>query len=134
MGSLYILFTFLCECLLQMLIHGENFFKNPGLLFDFVVVVISIAFEISFTEDSEVGLILLARFWRYIRLFHGGHEAQHQHSSGKHGNDHKTAPKEESVKNPSFSNTAQSDNTDESGYMDVDISHVGSPSSFIPPK
>eukprot|EP00040_Diaphanoeca_grandis_P026039 m.145174 g.145174 ORF g.145174 m.145174 type:complete len:217 (-) comp30423_c0_seq3:149-799(-) len=86
--SLYILFLFLMESILQFVARGRSYFKEKSIMFDAVIVIASIALEIQYEGNSNAGLIILARLWRYIRLAHGAHEA-HQHSKS-HGKDHDT--------------------------------------------
>lgn len=77
--SLYILFLFLMEGCLQVIAHGPLvWLSKKALVFDAVVVIVSIALELQYGSNSELGLILLARMWRYVRLAHGAHEAQHK--------------------------------------------------------
>lgn len=75
-----ILFIFLIENLLLILCMGRGFFVNPFFVLDFVVVALSIALELlaitgRFEYTSFVGLLVLARVWRFARVGHGVYAA-----------------------------------------------------------
>lgn len=80
--SVAILGVFLLENLGLIVANGCQFFKNPWHVLDIVVVVVSLAFELREMipgaddegDGEAVGLLVLARSWRFIRIGHGVHE------------------------------------------------------------
>eukprot|EP00041_Stephanoeca_diplocostata_P008085 m.116058 g.116058 ORF g.116058 m.116058 type:complete len:231 (-) comp17164_c0_seq8:228-920(-) len=122
--SVAVLFIFLAESLLQLLARGpEKYFRDVGIVADAIIVIVSIALELSFSNESGLSIILVARIWRYIRLFKGGHDAQDKKKSrgrGKHrpGGAHPTMPVEmgesyvDDDMNVPFSATAAPDATE----------------------
>jgi len=113
--SLLILFIFLGESILQIVARGLSYFKSFSVMFDGAIVVTSIVLEIIYEDNSNAGLIILARLWRYIRLAHGAHEALHRKSHmNSDGNDSHGKPIQKPTKqqqtvinnNDSFSDTS----------------------------
>jgi hypothetical protein len=89
--SIIILVIFLAENLLLIIANGLRFFTNCWHTLDIVVVVISLVFELQAVfgegEEAAVGLMVVARSWRFIRLGHGiteinsheDHDPHHHH-------------------------------------------------------
>ena len=50
--------------------------------------VVSIVLELTLKDAAGIGLVILARMWRYIRLGHGFIEAQHKKGHGGIGGTH----------------------------------------------
>lgn len=93
--SLIILFLFLIELVVMLAVIGfKAFFKNIFMVFDFIIVSVSIGFEIflisqesgevenSATESTtavSLAIILFARSWRLMRISHGAYKEAHDY-------------------------------------------------------
>uniref|UniRef100_A0A7S1UH79 Voltage-gated hydrogen channel 1 n=1 Tax=Phaeomonas parva TaxID=124430 RepID=A0A7S1UH79_9STRA len=70
--SVAILCVFLAENLLLLAANGpRNFFSHPFQVFDLAIVVTSLALELSITLGDGLGIIVIGRAWRFIRIGHG---------------------------------------------------------------
>lgn len=76
--SITILSIFMVDLLLQMTVLTPSiFFRNAMFVLDFIVISVSIALEVTFYVLEEeavaslVGLLILARLWRFVRISHG---------------------------------------------------------------
>mmetsp|Transcript_22227 Transcript_22227/g.32338 ORF Transcript_22227/g.32338 Transcript_22227/m.32338 type:complete len:185 (+) Transcript_22227:46-600(+) len=61
--SISILSVFIVENLALFLAKPAHFISSPLRVFDFAVVVVSLALEISLRSDPEGGLLIIARVW-----------------------------------------------------------------------
>lgn len=72
--SVVILLIFLLEGIILFVTKPLRFFYDKGKMLDFVVVVISLTFELVFASSNAGGLIAIIRVWRFVRISHGVHE------------------------------------------------------------
>jgi Ion transport protein len=86
--TILILVTFLVELVVIIIACGpRTFFSNFFYCLDLFVVMVSLGLEIAFllinTAQLELllGLLLLARLWRFVRIGHGIFEATYELSS-----------------------------------------------------
>jgi hypothetical protein len=103
--SLTILLVFLLENVLLLIANGYKFLRNPWHTLDLVVVVVSIGFELDAImvtgDNAVVGLVVLARLWRFIRIGHGLHEILHDvHEHEESLDDHHVAHDDRSLEIP----------------------------------
>jgi len=82
--SVAILCIFLLHHLFLLVSNGIKFLKNSIFVLDFVVVVASIVFELAYTEAGtlSLGVVILFRTWRFVRIGHGVHELDKHHHEG----------------------------------------------------
>jgi len=78
-ASMSILAIFFLENMMLVLANGTEFFMNPWHALDLIVVVVSLGFELegmfgNNEAGGAVGLLVIARSWRFIRIGHGIHE------------------------------------------------------------
>lgn len=93
-ASIGILSTFCCEHLVLICVLRSSYFNLWNVL-DLFIIVTSLALELVF-PDAEGGLLILARSWRFARIFHGLMETSHtvqefEHSLGEKKEDLDTA-------------------------------------------
>lgn len=77
--TITILSTFFIEIHLEMIAIGPSvFFRQMFYLFDYIIILVSLALELLFHFDtgdlgltSLSGLIIFARIWRFVRIGHG---------------------------------------------------------------
>jgi len=74
--SVSILIIFLIELNMTMIAMGKSFFKSFFLVFDYIVVALSLILEIFFkVKHADVAaiaeLLILFRLWRFVRVGHG---------------------------------------------------------------
>jgi len=73
--SLGILSIFIIEHVLMMIGIGvRKFMSHVFYVVDFLVVIVSFVLEIVFQNNPEGGLLIIARLWRFARIFHGFYE------------------------------------------------------------
>jgi hypothetical protein len=88
--TIVILSTFLVELSLLMAALGGKFFSHLFYVIDLVVVATSFTFEIVFHSLSKdalqdvVGMFVIFRLWRFIRIGHGIVEVTAEASAEKH--------------------------------------------------
>lgn len=91
--SVVILAVFLAENFLLLMCVGVEFFSNPFYVMDISVVSLSIGLEVLalsqvLTEMPFVGLLVLARAWRFARVGHGVYSAGERHKkTNEHTNE-----------------------------------------------
>jgi hypothetical protein len=90
-GTVLILCIFLIELITLMIcLKPRVFFQKSFYVLDLVVVVVSLVLELFFHVNTDesfqnlVGIIILARLWRFIRIGHGLVEVTHEYASRKH--------------------------------------------------
>lgn len=90
--TIAILSLFMIELLLQMAAMTPCvFFRNGMYGIDFIIISVSLVLEITFftlEEDafsSLLGLLILGRVWRFIRISHGLVEVTHEVSAERYG-------------------------------------------------
>lgn len=72
--SIAILSIFLIELLLKIYVMGLTFFKHKMEVFDGIVIIVSFALDVAFSNDGAldgVSLIVLFRLWRVTRIVNG---------------------------------------------------------------
>jgi len=69
--SVVILSLFLFHILLLIIANGREFFYHPFEVLDLFVVSISLAFELATPDEASVGLLIVGRAWRFLRIGHG---------------------------------------------------------------
>jgi hypothetical protein len=80
--SVFILVLMLLECLLKLWIDPDHFLHNPFEVLDLVVVVLSLFADVVIlpmvqnsdaksAAETAMGLLLLCRLWRIVRIVHG---------------------------------------------------------------
>jgi hypothetical protein len=69
-ASLTILSLFLLEHLTLIFAFGRSYFTHVGYIVDLVVITASLALELLLTTDA-LGLIIIVRLWRVVRIVHG---------------------------------------------------------------
>ena len=85
MISVVILSIFLLDNLGLLWANGMDFLRNPFCVLDLFVVIVSIYFEMSHGGNDWVGILVMARSWRFIRIGHGLYElnhGEHEHVEG----------------------------------------------------
>lgn len=89
--TVLILCIFLIELITLMIcLRPRLFFRKSFYVLDLFVVATSLVLELSFhfnTDESFqnlVGIIILARLWRFVRIGHGLVEVTHEYASRKH--------------------------------------------------
>ena len=84
--SVCILGIFLLDNLGLLFANGMAFVKNPFCLADLIVVIVSIYFELSHSgSDAWIGMLVIQRTWRFIRIGHGLYELGHEeHGASEH--------------------------------------------------
>lgn len=76
--SVAILFIFLAHSLILMVANGQKWLSSPLVVLDFLVVILSISFELANSgENLAVGLLVLFRTWNFVRIGHGLYEIEH---------------------------------------------------------
>jgi len=84
--SVAILCVFLAENVGLLYGEGLEFFHKPMEIMDFVVVCLSLYFELM-KDTFAAGVLLLSRTWRFVRVIHGMIELKHekQEEGGREG-------------------------------------------------
>lgn len=89
--TILILSTFFVELNVEMIaVTPSVFFRQVFLLFDYTIVTVSLGLELMFVIkdnlnlQSAVGLIIVARLWRFVRIAHGIVEVVTEISSTKY--------------------------------------------------
>ena len=90
--SITILAIFLAEQAGLLIAFGLLYFTHIGYVVDLIVIVTSLALELSVDSDTA-GLIIILRFWRIVRIVHGvyveaEHKAQKLHKALTHETEH----------------------------------------------
>mmetsp|Transcript_67042 Transcript_67042/g.135156 ORF Transcript_67042/g.135156 Transcript_67042/m.135156 type:complete len:235 (+) Transcript_67042:164-868(+) len=75
-ASVAILCVFLLHSVMLVVANGLKYFKNPLSVLDLTVVLISLVFELADHENVSVGILVLVRAWRFVRIGHGIHELE----------------------------------------------------------
>lgn len=78
-ASVSILFIFEIELLIVMFGMGPRFFRSPMLVLDWLVVTVSLVFDLLFVVFVDVVVVL--RIWRVIRIIHGASESVVEHKN-----------------------------------------------------
>lgn len=83
--TLAILGIFLVEIILKVIAFGWRFFTKFLFVFDAVIVIVSLTLEIIYglSEDGVIGLLVLLRFWRVIRIVYSVAHSSHIRSEEK---------------------------------------------------
>lgn len=102
--TIAILSSFAIELVILMAACGvKTFFSNFFYILDLVVVSISLALEILFLILDEaqlellVGILILSRLWRFVRIGHGIFATTYELSSKQHQGHHKYNKKLEAI-------------------------------------
>mmetsp|Transcript_2238 Transcript_2238/g.5103 ORF Transcript_2238/g.5103 Transcript_2238/m.5103 type:complete len:307 (+) Transcript_2238:247-1167(+) len=97
--SVAILCIFALDNILLLVANGKNYFKNPLYVFDAVVVFLAIIFETALSDAVAVGIIVVIRSWRFVRIGHGVYETTHhvEPIQEKNGKSKRDAAKQGSV-------------------------------------
>lgn len=77
-ASITILCLFLVEQFLLFIALQQEYFYNVFHILDVVVVSMSIYLEVTFSNNPEGGLLIIARTWRFARIAHGLIESTHE--------------------------------------------------------
>ncbi len=70
--SISILIVFLIENVLVLLSEGSGYLDTPMHALDFIVVALSLYFELG-SRTFAATILLISRTWRFIRMVHGTH-------------------------------------------------------------
>jgi len=85
-----ILTVFLLEGIVEMLALGKVYFKQGFMVLDFVIVFVSLTLEMffhfwsqrdGFEYDKAIGMLVLIRLWRFVRIGHGFFEVSSEATS-----------------------------------------------------
>mmetsp|Transcript_17143 Transcript_17143/g.28385 ORF Transcript_17143/g.28385 Transcript_17143/m.28385 type:complete len:129 (-) Transcript_17143:208-594(-) len=76
-ASLAILLLFVVDNMLLLIANGGEFFKNPFYVLDMIVVFLAIIFETVLSRALAGAVVIVARFWRFLRIGHGVFETTH---------------------------------------------------------
>ena len=73
--SIGILSIFLIEIAVKVFVMRQDFFKSKMEVFDAVVVIVSFSLDVAFANregsSSGVGLLIILRLWRVVRILNG---------------------------------------------------------------